>query len=29
VGTGDEGDHYRWKVYVDQTTGRRVVPDTR
>jgi phytanoyl-CoA hydroxylase len=26
-GAGGEGDHYPWKVYVDQRTGERIVPD--
>ena len=29
VGTGDEGDHYPWKIYVDQISGRRIKPSTR
>lgn len=26
VGTGGEGGHYPWKVYVNQRTGERIVP---
>jgi hypothetical protein len=26
VGAGGEGDHYPWKVYVNQFTGERTVP---
>jgi phytanoyl-CoA hydroxylase len=29
VGTEGEGDHYPWKVYVDQITGTTTVPSTR
>jgi phytanoyl-CoA hydroxylase len=29
VGTGDEGDHYPWKVYVNQFTGERTIPPSR
>jgi ectoine hydroxylase-related dioxygenase (phytanoyl-CoA dioxygenase family) len=29
VGSPGEGDHYPWKVYVNQVTGERVVPETR
>jgi ectoine hydroxylase-related dioxygenase (phytanoyl-CoA dioxygenase family) len=29
VGVPGEGDHYPWKVYVNQITGTRSVPDTR
>ena len=29
VGAGGEGDHYPWKVYVNQRTGERIVPDSR
>lgn len=29
VGTEGEGDHYPWKVYVDQLTGTTTVPSTR
>ena len=29
VGVEGEGDHYPWKVYVNQVTGERTVPDTR
>ena len=29
VGSGGEGGHYPWKVYVNQFTGERVVPETR
>jgi len=25
-GAGGEGDHYPWKIYVDQRTGERIVP---
>jgi ectoine hydroxylase-related dioxygenase (phytanoyl-CoA dioxygenase family) len=28
VGAGGEGDHYPWKVYVNQFTGERTVPDS-
>jgi hypothetical protein len=28
-GSNGEGDHYPWKVYVNQVTGERVVPETR
>jgi ectoine hydroxylase-related dioxygenase (phytanoyl-CoA dioxygenase family) len=28
-GSGGEGDHYPWKIYVNQFTGARIVPDTR
>jgi hypothetical protein len=28
-GAGGEGDHYPWKVYVNQVTGERVVPPSR
>ena len=27
VGAGGEGDHYPWKIYVDQRTGERIVPE--
>ena len=23
-----EGDHYPWKIYVNQVTGERIVPET-
>ena len=29
VGTEGEGDHYPWKVYVNQFTGERTTPPTR
>ena len=29
AGSGDEGDHYPWKIYVDQISGRRIKPSTR
>lgn len=29
VGTKGEGDHYPWKVYVNQFTGERTVPESR
>jgi phytanoyl-CoA hydroxylase len=29
VGAGGEGDHYPWKVYVNQRTGKRIVPPSR
>jgi phytanoyl-CoA hydroxylase len=29
VGTAGEGDHYPWKVYVNQITGERIVPPSR
>jgi len=28
-GTDGEGDHYPWKVYVNQFTGERTTPETR
>lgn len=28
-GTAGEGDHYPWKVYVNQVTGQRIVPPSR
>ena len=28
VGVEGEGDHYPWKVYVNQVTGERIVPET-
>ena len=28
-GTAGEGDHYPWKVYVNQMTGERTTPETR
>ena len=28
VGAEGEGDHYPWKVYVNQATGERIVPET-
>jgi len=28
-GTEGEGDHYPWKVYVNQVTGERIVPPSR
>ena len=28
-GTEGEGDHYPWKVYVNQFTGERTTPETR
>ncbi|MCC6917902.1 MAG: phytanoyl-CoA dioxygenase family protein [Alphaproteobacteria bacterium] len=28
VGAGGEGDHYPWKVYVNQRTGKLTVPET-
>ena len=28
VGSGGEGNHYPWKVYVNQRTGERIVPET-
>lgn len=27
VGTGGEGGHYPWKIYVDQRTGETIVPE--
>jgi hypothetical protein len=29
VGALGEGDHYPWKVYVNQITGERIVPPSR
>jgi hypothetical protein len=29
VGAGDEGDHYAWKVYVNQATGEVTIPERR
>jgi hypothetical protein len=29
VGAGGEGDHYPWKVLVNQRTGERIVPPSR
>jgi ectoine hydroxylase-related dioxygenase (phytanoyl-CoA dioxygenase family) len=29
VGSDGEGDHYPWKVYVNQITGERVKPPSR
>jgi ectoine hydroxylase-related dioxygenase (phytanoyl-CoA dioxygenase family) len=29
IGTEGEGDHYPWKVYVNQVTGERIVPPSR
>jgi len=29
IGSQGEGDHYPWKVYVNQITGERVVPPSR
>jgi ectoine hydroxylase-related dioxygenase (phytanoyl-CoA dioxygenase family) len=29
VGSEGEGDHYPWKVYVNQITGERTKPETR
>ncbi len=29
VGSEGEGDHYPWKIYVNQLTGERTVPPTR
>ena len=29
VGSAGEGDHYPWKVYVNQVTGERIVPPSR
>jgi phytanoyl-CoA hydroxylase len=29
IGTLGEGDHYPWKVYVNQKTGERIVPPSR
>ncbi len=29
VGSDGEGDHYPWKVYVNQFTGKRSVPESR
>jgi len=28
-GAGGEGDHYPWKIYVNQRTGERIVPDPK
>ena len=29
VGVEGEGDHYPWKIYVNQVTGERIVPERR
>jgi hypothetical protein len=29
VGAGGEGDHFPWKVLVNQRTGERIVPPSR
>jgi phytanoyl-CoA hydroxylase len=29
VGTAGEGDHYPWKIYVNQFTGERITPPSR
>jgi hypothetical protein len=29
IGAGGEGDHYPWKLLVNQRTGERVVPLSR
>jgi phytanoyl-CoA hydroxylase len=29
IGAGGEGDHYPWKIYVNQKTGKRIVPPSR
>jgi hypothetical protein len=29
VGSKGEGDHYPWKIYVNQFTGQRIVPQSR
>ena len=29
VGAGGEGDHYPWKFYVNQKTGKKIVPASR
>ena len=29
VGAPDEGDHYAWKIYVNQFSGERIKPTTR
>lgn len=29
VGSKGEGDHYPWKIYVNQFTGQRIVPESR
>ena len=29
VGSEGEGDHYPWKIYVNQITGERTTPPTR
>jgi phytanoyl-CoA hydroxylase len=29
VGAGGEGDHYPWKIYVNQRTGKTIVPPRR
>ena len=28
-GSPNEGDHYPWKVWVDQSTGQVIRPETR
>jgi hypothetical protein len=29
IGAGGEGDHYPWKVLVNQRTGERVTPPSK
>jgi phytanoyl-CoA hydroxylase len=29
IGAGGEGDHYPWKIYVNQRTGKKIVPPSR
>jgi phytanoyl-CoA hydroxylase len=29
TGAGGEGDHYPWKIYVNQRTGERIVPQSK
>jgi hypothetical protein len=29
AGSPGEGDHYPWKVYVNQVTGERTIPPSR
>ena len=29
IGAGGEGDHYPWKFYVNQKTGKKIVPPSR
>jgi hypothetical protein len=29
TGAGGEGDHYPWKFYVNQKTGKKFIPPSR